>query len=401
MTGDSTIDENAQRFRDAVLASPELQARLGEFVDPAAFEAEARAIAAELGLNADTLSFDPPAPDPLGISRYMGAPVTLDHWPSIGWLPVRAVPGRDGPAFDWAWFGDRTLREPLYEDSVRRMGTRPLSRVYRTRTDLAALIAGAAQEDTLEPDGFVFHMSRCGSTLVAQMLAAVPHHIVASEAAPIDEMLQWALSSGAPFDHQVAALRAIVAALGRNRSGTARRYFLKLDAWHIFALPLFRAAFPGTPWIFLYRQPEEVVVSHVGMPGMHFVTGMLSATEVVADDSIMSMEDRGAAVLARYLDAAVQHFPSGGGMLVNYANLRAAMELAIPTHFGFAPDADEAAAMLAATTRHSKAPDQAYSDDTARKRAAVTPEIAAAVETHLRDSYARIEALRHAESATT
>jgi hypothetical protein len=244
-------------------------------------------------------------------------------------------------------------------------------------------------------------MSRCGSTLVAQMLAAVPHHIVASEAAPIDEMLQWALSSGAPFDHQVAALRAIVAALGRNRSGTGRRYFLKLDAWHIFALPLFRAAFPGTPWIFLYRQPEEVVVSHVGMPGMHFVTGMLSATEVVADDSIMSMEDRGAAVLARYLDAAVQHFPSGGGMLVNYANLRAAMELAIPTHFGFAPDADEAAAMLAATTRHSKAPDQAYSDDTARKRAAVTPEIAAAVETHLRDSYARIEALRHAESATT
>ena len=400
MNGDLTIEENAQRFRDAVLANPELQARLGVFENPAEFEVEARVIAAELGLDAESLSRDPPAPDPLGISRFMGAPVTLDQWPSIGWLPVRAVAAQDGPAFDWAWFGDRALREPLFEDSVRRMVARPLSRVYRTRTDLAALIAGAAREETLDPDGCVFHMSRCGSTLVAQMLAAVPHHIVASEAAPIDDMVQWAMSSGAPLDDQVAALRAIVAALGRNRSGTARRYFLKLDAWHIFALPLFRAAFPDTPWIFLYRQPEEVVVSHVGMPGMHFVTGMLSATEVVADDSFVSMEDRGAAVLARYLDAAVQHFSSGRGMLVNYADLRAAMELAIPAHFGFAPDADERAAMLAATTRHSKAPDQAYSDDTARKRAAVTPAIAAAVDSHLRDSYARIEALRHATSAT-
>jgi hypothetical protein len=400
VNGDLTIEENAQHFRDAVLANPGLQARLGLFENPAEFEAEARVIAAELGLDAESLSLDPPAPDPLGISRFMDAPVTLDQWPSIGWLPVRAVAGHDGPAFDWAWFGDRALREPLFEDSVRRMGLRPLSRVYRTRTDLAALIAGAAREETLDPDGFVFHMSRCGSTLVAQMLAAVPHHVVASEAAPIDDMLQWALSSGAPFDHQVTALRAIVAALGRNRSGAARRYFLKLDAWHIFALPLFRAAFPETPWIFLYRQPAEVVVSHVGMPGMHFVTGMLSAAEVVADDSIVTMEDRGAAVLARYLDAAVQHFPSGRGMLVNYADLLPAMQLAIPAHFDFVPDADERTAMLAATTRHSKAPDQAYSDDTARKRAAVTPAIAAAVDSHLRDSYVRIEALRQAASAT-
>jgi hypothetical protein len=36
------------------------------------------------------------------------------------------------------------------------------------------------------PDGFVFHMSRCGSTLVAQMLAVVPDHVVVSEAEPLD-----------------------------------------------------------------------------------------------------------------------------------------------------------------------------------------------------------------------
>jgi len=320
--------------------------------------------------------------------------VKLDAWPQIGWLPVRAVPGQDGPGFDWAWFGDRPLSEPLFEDSVNRMALRPLSRLFRTRTNLNALIAGAAQEETLVPDGLVFHMSRCGSTLVAQMLAAVPHHIVASEAAPIDAMFQWATQSGVSFDEQVIALRAVVAALGRNRSGSSRRFFLKLDAWNVIGLPLFRAAFPSTPWIFLYRAPEEVMVSHMGMPGVHFAGGVMPGVSTWGADGVFSIEDQGASILARYLGAAVEHFSVGGGLLVNYADLRPAMESRIPQHFGFDPDPEERAAMAAATRRHSKAPDQTYTDDTERKRAAVTPEIAAAVRRHLELPYAQIEALR-------
>lgn len=400
MTGHSEDNNDSQRLREAILASPALQERLGVEFDPAQYEAELRVIAQELGLDPDKVSIVAPVPDPLGISRFQDAPVTLDTWPLIGWIPVRSVPGQQEPAFDWAWFGDRPLNEPLFEDSVNRMASRPFSRSFRTRTDLDALIAGAAQEATLEPDGIVFHMSRCGSTLVAQMLAAVPHHIVASEAAPIDDLVQWCVASGAPFDRQVAALRALVHAIGRNRSGTARRYFLKLDSWAVLALPLFRAAFPSTPWIFLYRKPEEVMVSHLGMPGMHFAAGVVPALSHIDVGAAHSMEDQGAAVLAKYLDCAIENFSVGGGMLVNYADLLTAMEEAIPRHFGFEPDAVERAAMLAATRRNSKAPDQAYADDTERKRAAVTPAVAAAVERHLAGPYARIEALRIGAAAT-
>lgn len=394
MTGHSEDNRDSQRLKDAILASPALQERLGVHYDPALFDAELRAIASELGLDPDRASIAQPQPDPLGISRFQGAPVTLDTWPQIGWLPVRAVPGPDAPAFDWAWFGDRPLSEPLFEDSVNRVASRPFSRAFRTRTDLTALIAGAAQEATLEPDGIVFHMSRCGSTLVAQMLAAVPHHIVASEAAPIDDMVQWCVTSGAPLDLQVAALRVLVAAIGRNRSGTSRRYFLKLDSWATLALPLFRAAFPRTPWIFLYRKPEEVMVSHMGMPGMHFAAGVVPALGEMESADVQSIEDRGATVLAKYLDCAIAHAAVGGGMLVNYADLRAAMEGAIPRHFGFVPDADERAAMAQASRRNSKVPDETYTDDTERKRAAVTPAVAAAVAKYLDAPYARIEALR-------
>jgi hypothetical protein len=394
-------DSDAQQLWDAILASPVLQARLGAYCDAAEFDAELRLIAAELGLDLASAAIEVPAPDPLGISRFQGAPVTLDTWPQIGWLPVRAVPGHGAPAFDWAWFGDRALSEPLFEDSVNRVASRPLSRMFRTRTDLPALIAGAAQEATLEPDGIVFHMSRCGSTLVAQMLAAVPHHIVASEAAPIDALVQWAVTSGAPLDQQVAALRALVAALGRNRSGGSRRFFLKLDAWNVVALPLFRAAFPSTPWIFLYRKPEEVMVSHIGMPGMHFSAGLVPALGVAETGNVFSIEDQGAAVLAKYLECAIEHASVGGGLLVNYADLRSAMESVIPQHFGFDPDANELIAMAAAARHNSKVPDQAYADDTEQKRAAVTPTVAAAVKRHLEAPYKRIEALRAGVGAKT
>lgn len=396
------IVEAPDLFRRAVIASPALQQRLGTIEMPDLFEAESAIAAAELGIALPQGALaDGGGHDPIGLSRFQPAPVELDRWPQRGWLPARSVLTGGAPAFDWAWFGSRALSEPLYEDTVRRMAGRPLSRIFRTRTSLDALIAGAAQEETVPPHGFIFHMSRCGSTLAAQVLAAVPDHVVVSEPEPLDAVVHWAAASGVPFDMQVAALRAIVAALGRNRSGSARRYFLKLDAWHILALPLFRAAFPEVPWVFLYREPEEVMVSHVRMPGMHFVGGGMLPVELRVDPGAsFSLEDHGAKVLAQLLRAAAEHLALGGGMLVDYAGLPEAMDAAIPAHFGFTPDAGERAAMAAAKLRDAKAPDLAFRPDSQSKRAAVTAVTADAVARHLRAPYDRLEVLRAAAGGT-
>lgn len=397
MPGQAAIIDTTEQFRRAVIDSPALQQRLGGIEMPDLFEAEACAAAAELGivLRPGAILNGGAGLDPIGLSRFHSAPVEMDRWPQIGWLPARSVPTRGAPAFDWAWFGARTLDEPFYEDSVRRMASRPLNQAFRTRTGLDALLAGAAAEETLPPDGFIFHMSRCGSTLAAQMLAAVPHHIVISEAEPIDAVVQSVTASGAPIAAQAAALRAIVAALGRNRSGSSRRYFLKLDAWHILALPLFRAAFPDVPWVFLYREPEEVMVSQLRMPGMHFAAGTALPAELGLDSTAgFSPEEHGAKVLGQLLRAAAGHHASGGGMLVNYTDIHVAMDAAVPAHFGFVPDAGECAAMTAAKSRDAKAPNADFQSDSRGKRAAVTPAIAAAVERNLRAPYAQLEAMR-------
>ena len=397
MAEQAVIIDATEQFRRAVIESSALQRRLGEIEMPDLFEAEMADAAAEMGITLppDAITAEGAGPDLIGLSRFQAAPVELDHWPQIGWLPVRSVPANGAPAFDWAWFGDRTLGEPLFEDSVRRVAGRPLSRAFRTRTSLDALIAGAAAEETLSPDGFVFHMSRCGSTLAAQMLAAVPGHVVASEPEPLDTVVQWAVTSGAPPEVQVAALRAIVAALGRKRDGALRRYFLKLDAWHVLTLPLFRSAFPDTPWLFLYREPEEVMVSHQRMPGMHFAGGgMLSLGSAVDPGTNFSIEEHGGKVLARLLHAAAEHYPLGGGMLVDYSVLPDAMDAAIPAHFGFTPDSAERAAMTSAKSRDAKAPDTPFRPDSQAKRTEVTSVIGDVVARHLRVPYDRLEMLR-------
>ena len=110
---------------------------------------------------------------------------------------------------------------------------------------------GAGTGRRCRPAGFIFHMSRCGSTLVAQMLAALPENRVLSEPTAINAVIRAALlDARIPRATLVDWLRTVVGLLGCPLEGESR-YFVKLDCWHVLALPLIVEAFPETPWIFL------------------------------------------------------------------------------------------------------------------------------------------------------
>ncbi|KQN21204.1 hypothetical protein ASE86_14615 [Sphingomonas sp. Leaf33] len=392
---DPTAGNPLAAFAALVLGDDAVQARLGDIEIPDDFVTQAVRIAGEHGI-----AIDPEAihatlrPDPLGLGRFGPAPVTLDTWPARGWLPARSVPTGGAPAFDWAWFGPEPLRTPFFDESISRYATRPLSRMLRTRITLDALIAGT-DPDAPEPAGFIHHMSRCGSTLVAQMLAADPRHVVLSEPEPLDAVVRWAMESGAPLEVQVAALRAIVAALGRDRSGETQRVFFKLDSWHTMALPLFAAAFPRTPWVFLYRNPVEVLVSQQRQRGIHTVAGLLPTTIFDIPDAEGMQGDRYAAmVLARASEAVLDHWPRGGGLLVDYSELPGAIADRIAPHFGFVPDAAGRAAMAAVAGRSAKSPDQPFVPDSAAKHRAATRDIIDAARDLVDPVHARLESLR-------
>lgn len=392
--------EPIERLTALLLDDPDLQERLGLIDGNDAFVPAAYKLADEAGIAVDAAAIHAALrPHPPGMTRFAPAPVELNGWPSTGWLPARSVPTCGAPAIDWMWAGADGLADPFYEETVRRLERRPLSRLLRTRTDLAALVAGA-EPSAPDPDGFVFHLSRCGSTLIAQMLGADPDHVVLSEPEPLDAMLRWAVESDVPHEEAIAALRATAAALTRDRSGNTRRRFVKLDSWHTSALPLLRAAFPGTPWIFVYRDPVEVLVSQMRRRGIHTVPGMLPFCFIsIPDAEAIAPERYAARSLARIAEAALAHRDVGGGIAVDYRELPDAMIDRIASHFGFDPNPHQRTAMLAAATRDAKLPERAFVPDGANKRREATSAIAAAAEEFLDPLYAALTAWRNASPA--
>lgn len=322
--------------------------------------------------------------------------------PPDGWLPVRASWQAGELYAHWAYFGAQRLREPFFEGDVRRCLREPLNRLCAYVTPVEKLCAWLAERPHLKPSGFIFHMSRCGSTLVSQMLAAVDSNIVVSEANPIDTVVQarqWRPELG--VEQQSRWLAAMIGALGQRRGGAERHYFIKLDSWHTVALPLFRRTFPDVPWVFLYRDPLEVMVSQLRMPGTHMVPKAIGPNFHGIEHGYGSdtREDYYARVLAKICEAVVPHHGEGGGLLVNYRQLPDALFTAILPHFGVACSEADRAAMAAAAHFDAKNPGFEFEPDSKAKQQRASPAARAATERRLRGVYAKLETLRAAPVA--
>jgi hypothetical protein len=281
---------------------------------------------------------------------------------------------------------------------MRGAARHPFNRAFRYRMMLDDFLADAPRHDSLPPDGFIFHMSRCGSTLVAQMLAALPANIVISEAAPIDAIVQLCRSSPhVPMPRQTDLLRAIVAAYGRPRAGRERHFFVKLDCWHALALPLFALAFPKTPWLFLYRDPVEVMVSHVRQRGSQMVPDLTPAQLYgIADFDGVADENYCARVLGAICRAAAAQLDGGAGIAVDYRELPEAVESRILPHFRVAFDHGERAAMRIAARHDAKTPQLTFADDRAGKQRDAGQALRAVAERHLGEVHRRLQALNAA-----
>jgi hypothetical protein len=177
------------------------------------------------------------------------------------WTPIRLVLLPPEPAIDWCDLRGVRFEEPFFDQTVARWAARPVVRT--TLQELAML----DDQPSLDPAGFIFHMSRCGSTVVSRLLSILPGMVVATEPGPINSLLE-ADPTLIHDEGRIAVLRLLIRALGRIRAGDEARYVVKLSSWNVRLLPLFRAAFPATPWIWIHRRPAEVMASILaGPPG--------------------------------------------------------------------------------------------------------------------------------------
>jgi len=178
------------------------------------------------------------------------------------WVPLAVNFDGPSPTVDWGDLGVRRFDQPFFDETVARwVAENPTARVQRTGIDMLTTLD---QAPSLEPSGFIFHSSRCGSTLLARMLRQNPGCVVVSEPSVINAVLS-ANASVIDEDSKVRLLRLVIRALGRRRLGDERHYVVKLSSWNICRRALFARAFPNRPTVWLQRRPAEVLRSLAAM----------------------------------------------------------------------------------------------------------------------------------------
>ena len=66
-------------------------------------------------------------------------------------------------------------------------------------TEISTLASDDILRDYIYPSGFIFHMGRCGSTLLSKALARSPSHLIISEAPPHYLIWEYLKGSIAPI----------------------------------------------------------------------------------------------------------------------------------------------------------------------------------------------------------
>lgn len=297
----------------------------------------------------------------------------------------------------WGDIGRFRLRQALYDWGLREchdsVGIRSILRAPLNVLEEDSLIS-----DALTPSGFIFHMSRCGSSVVAKALSHGENNLMISEPEPLNQVLFFLsenLTKQATSSEKKRMLVNMILTFGRKRQLRNVHYYLKFTSWNIFLAETIRSVFPLVPSVFLYRNPEEVMVSI-----SRNATGFSQARQLPIGESLsgcgraalneMSQEHYIAAVLARMITSAIDqkemHF-------LNYKYISAESLPHLLEYLNARPSSTSLQAMKSQFRYDSKDPHgiAGFDRDAASKQAAVTPAIGEACESWLAEPYRLIK----------
>ena len=239
-----------------------------------------------------------------------------------GWLPVDAVVVEGRPGLVWMEMSGVELTEPFFQQTVER-GRRE-GRAERF-TEFDVLLQVEKQIESVEPIGFIFHSSRCGSTLVANACRAVSNSIILSEANAIDALIaRFITDADNPVKESLYSvfLRGVVHALAQRRTGKEQHLFIKFACCSFAQLERIRRIWPNVPWLFLYRDPVETIVSNMKdvPPWLIDNDRRVLSSIIGSDTSEMSLEELCARTIGSLYSTAYK-LANTNSMLLNYNQL--------------------------------------------------------------------------------
>ena len=296
------------------------------------------------------------------------------------WIPVRCVLAHTGSTITWMNFAGRSFDDPFFDQTVRRIGPE-LERYDSDLRHQPPIRPGVI----LEPTAFIFHMSRCGSTLFSNCMRALDDTIVISEAQPCNAALTpfsevlWPFEPAEWVAQRDRLLRRFVACLGQRLKGGERRLFFKFTSWNTARMGILRTLWPSVPWIFLSRDPVEVMISNLAS-NTGWVTLRNSSAQTRAlfgwrdtDSSSMSPEEYCGRVLGQFCWTA-KSLKGPRDLVLDYRDLNPDHVIHMLGKLDIESSAEEIIRMAAQFAIDAKDPSQAreFEDDSDQKQQRAT-----------------------------
>jgi hypothetical protein len=189
------------------------------------------------------------------------------------WVPTKFVYEGKDLKCRWLYVDGVPFLEPFFDETVVYCRSLP-ENAERDNcvTSCAQIEELAADVVHVAPTAFIFHVSRCGSTLLSQALGMDPKNISLSEVPFLDEILRLPFRFKEAEPGYVSKLFTSALKLyGAKRTMEEERLFIKTDSWHLVFYNQLRAMYPDTPFVILYRHPTEVLRSNKRKKGMQGV----------------------------------------------------------------------------------------------------------------------------------
>lgn len=256
---------------------------------------------------------------------------------------------------------DVSLTEPFFQQTVERARAENNDR-GEVFTEFDVLLQLEKVLDSVPPTGFIFHSSRCGSTLVANACRSIANSIVLSEANAIDKLIARFITdapAGSVKESLYSVfLRGVVHALGQRRSGSEEHLFVKFACCSFAQIERIKRIWPRVPWVFLYRDPVETIVSNINNVPPWLVDNdrrVLASIVGASPDEVAEM--RLEELCARTIGSlcSIAHRDSADNhLLVNYNQLSVPVISSVLSFFKVAPSADEMLAIERGSGVYSK-----------------------------------------------
>ena len=263
---------------------------------------------------------------------------------------------------------DGAPTEPFHDEYLSRCWqSTVLNQLITPRTSLRALAGCARRVPRARPAGFIFHLSRCGSTLLSGCLSELDDAAVFSESPVLTELLVDPALSPEEKRAGVARLIDVKASLFPGRG-----VVVKWNAWDIFHTHLLREAYPDVPVVALVRDPVEILASHHAQTGRHMSgdpsLGAVAPVFVVSPAA--SVLEHRIGVLQGLMQGMRALEPGPGTVRIDYRQLNGQAVRQVAGLFGLRCDAQGQQRIARRMQRNAKLPGLRFQPD-GRAKAAV------------------------------